>query len=62
MTRTEWSSAADYDQAEARRTREALLERCADAELLVIGTHFATPTAGYVKRRQDGGYWLDTWL
>ena len=62
MTRTEWSSAADYDQAEARRTREALLERCADAKLLVIGTHFATPTAGYVKRRQDGGYWLDTRL
>lgn len=62
MTRTEWSSSADYDQAEARRTREALLERCADTGLLVIGTHFATPTAGHVKRRDDGGYWLDTRL
>ena len=62
MTRTEWSSSADYDQAQARRTREALLERCADTGLLVIGTHFATPTAGHVKRRAGGGYWLDTRL
>ena len=62
MTRTEWCSSADTDQAQARGTREALLERCANADLLVIGTHFATPTAGYVKRRQEGGYWLDTEL
>ena len=62
MTRTDWCSSADTDQAQARGTRESLLERCADSNLLVIGTHFATPTAGYVRRRQDGGYWLDTAL
>ena len=62
MTRTEWCSSADTDQAQARGTREALLERCANSEVLVIGTHFATPTAGYVKRRHEGGYWLDTEL
>ena len=58
MTRPDWCSSADYDQAAARRTREALLERHADDDTLVIGTHFATPTAGYVKRRDGGGYWL----
>ena len=60
MTRPDWCSSADYDQAAARRTREALLERHVDGDTLVIGTHFATPTAGYVKRREGGGYWLET--
>ena len=59
MTRTDWCSSADYDQAQGRRTREALLERTADSAMLVIGTHFATPTAGRVKRYEGGGYWLD---
>ena len=39
--------------------RERLLATYADADILVIGTHFATPTAGHVKRLPDGGYWLD---
>lgn len=59
MTRTDWCSSADYDQAQGRRTRESLLERCADSDVLLIGTHFATPTAGHVRRREHGGYWLD---
>ncbi len=28
-------------------------------DMLVIGTHFATPTAGHVRRLEVGGYWLD---
>ena len=59
MTRTDWCSSADYDQAQGRDTREALLARLADSDVLVIGTHFATPTAGHVRRREGGGYWLD---
>ena len=58
MTRTDWCSSADYDQVQGRATRESLLERMVDSDVLVIGTHFATPTAGYVKRYEDGGYWL----
>ena len=58
MTRTDWCSSADYDQGQGRATRETLLERMVDSDVLVIGTHFATPTAGYVKRYEDGGYWL----
>ena len=58
MTRTDWCSSADYDQVQGRATRESLLERMVDSDVLVVGTHFATPTAGYVKRYEDGGYWL----
>ena len=59
MTRTDWCSSADSDQAQGQETRESLLERMADTDVLVIGTHFATPTAGHVKRREGGGYWLE---
>ncbi len=59
MTRTDWCSSADSDQAQGRETRESLLERMADTDVLVIGTHFATPTAGHVKRREGGGFWLE---
>ena len=59
MTRTDWCSSADYDQVQGRQTRESLLERVADSDVLLIGTHFATPTAGHVRRRERGGYWLD---
>ena len=59
MTRTDWCSSADSDQAQGQETRESLLERMVDTDVLVIGTHFATPTAGHVKRREGGGYWLE---
>lgn len=59
MTRTDWCSSADFDQAQGQVTREGLLERYVDQDILVIGTHFATPTAGHIKHREGGGYWLD---
>ena len=59
MSRTDWCSSADYDAAQAQATREALLAEHADGDVLLIGTHFATPTAGHVKRRAEGGYWFD---
>jgi glyoxylase-like metal-dependent hydrolase (beta-lactamase superfamily II) len=59
MSRTDWCSSADFDRAQGRVTREAVLARCADRPVLVIGTHFATPTAGHVRTRAEGGYWLD---
>lgn len=59
MTRLDWCSSADFDREQGVRTREALLERYADGDVLIIGTHFATPTAGHIKRRAAGGYWLD---
>ena len=58
MTRTDWCSSADYDQSQGRWTRENLLAELVDQDTLVIGTHFATPTAGHVKALPNGGYWL----
>ena len=51
----EWNSVADSDAEGARATRRAMLARYADTPTLVIGTHFATPTAGRLKR--DGDAW-----
>lgn len=59
MTRTDWCSSADSDQAQGQKTRETLLEKYVDTDVLIIGTHFATPTAGHVKRLAEGSYWLD---
>lgn len=46
----EWRSSADSDGALAERTRRDFLSRYADRPVLVIGTHFATPTAGRIVR------------
>jgi len=50
IARPEWSSTADSDPAEARRTREQMLSDLAETPTLVIGTHFAGRTAGHVVR------------
>ena len=59
MSRTDWCSSADYEQSQGQATREGLLEKYVDGDVLIIGTHFATPTAGHIKRHSPGGYWLD---
>jgi glyoxylase-like metal-dependent hydrolase (beta-lactamase superfamily II) len=48
MAHPEWSSTADYDAAAAEATRRRILGELAGAPVLVIGTHFAGPTAGHV--------------
>ncbi len=50
MARLEWASSADTDPEAARATRKRVLGQYADRPVLVIGTHFATPTAGHVRR------------
>ena len=59
MSRPDWCSSADVDQVQGQQTRESLLERYVDDQILIIGTHFATPTAGHVKHLEGGGYFLD---
>jgi glyoxylase-like metal-dependent hydrolase (beta-lactamase superfamily II) len=46
----EWSPPFDSDRAASETTRRALLGDAADQPVLVIGTHFAAPTAGHVVR------------
>jgi len=53
IARPDWSSTADSDPDEARRTREAMLTDLADTPILVIGTHFAGRTAGRIVRDGD---------
>ena len=54
----DWSASSDSDPVQSRATREAFLCEVVDQPVLVIGTHFAEPTAGYVTR--DGkSYRLD---
>lgn len=50
----EWSSTADVDAAASAATRAEFLARFGDQPTLVIGTHFATPTAGHIVRDGDG--------
>ena len=58
IEKLDWSSSADYDKQASRVTRESLMTKYADRDILIIGTHFATPTAGRLRRRGEG-YWLD---
>lgn len=51
----DWANRFDVDAEAARATRRAFLARYADRPVLVLGTHFATPTAGRIAR--DGAAW-----
>ncbi len=44
----DWSSLADHDGDLAARTRDGFIQRYADRPVLIIGTHFAGPTAGKI--------------
>ena len=55
LARPHWSSPFDFDLAQALATRRSFIDRYAGAPVLVIGTHFATPTAGHIVR--DGDTW-----
>ena len=58
MAHPEWSASVDSDPEQARRTRHEMFSRYADTPTLIIGTHFATPTAGHLVRDGDA-YRLD---
>ena len=51
----EWASSADYDAQASTATRQRMFGALAGTQTLVIGTHFAAPTAGHVVA--DGGAW-----
>lgn len=48
-----WAATVDYDSEQSTRTRREVFGRLAGTPTLVIGTHFATPTAGHVVRDGD---------
>jgi glyoxylase-like metal-dependent hydrolase (beta-lactamase superfamily II) len=53
IARPDWAAQVDYDQAESTRTRREMFGRLAGTPTLIIGTHFAGPTAGRLVRDGD---------
>lgn len=53
IARPNWRSTADSDPELAQRTREQMLSELSLRPVLVIGTHFAGPTAGRIVRDGD---------
>jgi glyoxylase-like metal-dependent hydrolase (beta-lactamase superfamily II) len=49
----EWAADADVDPKQSTETRREFFARYADQPTLVIGTHFATPTAGRIVSDGD---------
>ena len=54
MACPDWSTTADFDAAQADRTRRALLGRLAGTAVLMIGGHFTGPGGGRVVRDGQG--------
>jgi glyoxylase-like metal-dependent hydrolase (beta-lactamase superfamily II) len=50
MAYPEWATSFDSDVQAAMAIRAKLFAEWADQPILVIGTHYAAPTAGHVKR------------
>jgi len=50
LAHPEWSPPFDSDPAASAVMRRQVFEGAADQPILVIGTHFAAPTAGHVRR------------
>jgi glyoxylase-like metal-dependent hydrolase (beta-lactamase superfamily II) len=53
LARPHWAASPDFDQAASTRTRLEVFSRLAGQPTLVIGTHFADPTAGRIVRDGD---------
>ncbi len=52
------ASKFDHDVARGQSTRHEFLRRYGDAEVLVFGTHFVAPTAGWVVSHGEGWRFL----
>jgi glyoxylase-like metal-dependent hydrolase (beta-lactamase superfamily II) len=48
----------DTDSEQSTATRQRLLDEFVDTDTLLLGTHFAPPTAGHL-RQGNAGVWFD---
>ena len=53
LARPDWRSPFDFDGDKAQHTRENFLRDYVASSTLIIGSHFATPSAGYVVTDGD---------
>ncbi|WP_210687081.1 MBL fold metallo-hydrolase [Mycolicibacterium sp. GESEQ-9] len=58
ITHPEVQALPDEDPVTAARTRARLLQSAADEQALLLGTHFAAPTAGTVVSDDDRLMWV----
>jgi glyoxylase-like metal-dependent hydrolase (beta-lactamase superfamily II) len=49
-----WGQVSDHDPAQAVATRRAFLDACTDRDVLVLGSHFADPTAVRIVSTPQG--------
>ncbi|MGW2962711.1 MBL fold metallo-hydrolase [Streptomyces sp. NPDC001220] len=54
IARPEWSSQGDWDVDASARNRRAFFEKVAGTDLLILGTHFTGPGAGYIVEDGEG--------
>ena len=47
----QWSQSADQDKALAVQTRSAFVDNHCDRDIMILGTHFNTPTGVYIVER-----------
>jgi glyoxylase-like metal-dependent hydrolase (beta-lactamase superfamily II) len=53
MARPDWAATVDFDQSASTKTRRDMFAKLAGTPTLIIGTHFAGPTAGRIVRDGD---------
>ncbi|MEI9852177.1 MAG: MBL fold metallo-hydrolase [Sphingomonas sp.] len=51
----------DMDADAGRATRVGFVEKYSDSGVLVIGAHFAHPTAGWIRTHDDGRQFVGAW-
>lgn len=56
----DWSSQGDWDAGVSARNRRAFCKSSAGTDLLVLGTHFTGPGAGYIVEDADGFRLVET--
>lgn len=54
LAQPSWSSVADTDGVAAALTRQKVVDELTDSTILVLGTHFSGPSAGWLTRDGDG--------
>ena len=50
LAHPDWASTSDFDPDLARTSRMKLVERFADSDTLIIGSHYSDPVAGRIQR------------
>ncbi len=53
FARPDWSARIDHDSQQSVHTRREAFAQFVAGNVLVIGTHFCNPTAGYLRRDVD---------